>query len=129
MIKAVLFKEVTAPLITEKKQKKVLENFNKLIKAKETMGVNVVIINPQKMREINKRYRQRDKVTDVLSFRYGPETGEVYICYDEVRKTAGGFAELLVHGLLHLVGYDHETNKKDAAKMFNKQQLILNYGN
>lgn len=129
MIKAALFKEIPASFIKETEQNKVVAIFNKLIRVKEKIFVNVVIVGPRRMKEINSRYRGRNKATDVLTFRYSKEAAEIYISSQEAQKIAGGFKKLLVHGLLHVVGYDHEKSRALARKMLKKQNFILNYGN
>lgn len=84
--------------------------------------VNIVMCSDEFVREMNKNYRGLDKVTDVLSFEWHAEfpgepemLGEIYIAQEQVRRQAPEygntfFAELkrvIVHGLLHLSGYDH----------------------
>ncbi|HSQ43316.1 MAG TPA: rRNA maturation RNase YbeY [Fibrobacteraceae bacterium] len=79
--------------------------------------VNVVLCPDERVRELNHSYRNLDKVTDVLSFEWNTEgiLGEIYIAESQVRRQAPRYgnsfkAELrrmLVHGMLHLCGYDH----------------------
>jgi len=93
------------------------------------------------MRELNARYRKKDKVANVLSFpfdsaqgKHKPELGlgEVVICPQQVRKDAKKYgmifekalAWMLIHGMLHLLGYDHE-NDRDAQKMEQAEQRYL----
>ena len=96
------------------------------------------------MRALNSRYRREDETTDVLAFppadffpfvgeQNGEETflGEVVICVDEVLRQAeagavdyGVLAErLLVHGLLHLKGYDHYT-ESESARMSEEEKRV-----
>ncbi|MBR2196945.1 MAG: rRNA maturation RNase YbeY [Fibrobacter sp.] len=80
-------------------------------------NVNVVLCDDDFVREMNKSYRGLDKVTDVLSYEWHePDLlGEIYIAKEQVKRQApeygnSFFAELkrvIVHGLLHLSGYDH----------------------
>lgn len=85
-------------------------------------NVNIVLCSDEFVREMNKNYRGLDKVTDVLSFEWHDEMpgdeemlGEIYIARDQVKRQAPEYgntfyAELkrvIVHGLLHLSGYDH----------------------
>jgi probable rRNA maturation factor len=85
-------------------------------------NVNIVLCTDEFVREMNKNYRGLDKVTDVLSFEWHEEfpgeekmLGEIYIARDQVKRQApeygnSFFAEMkpvIVHGLLHLSGYDH----------------------
>lgn len=80
-------------------------------------NVNIVLCSDEFVREMNKNYRGLDKVTDVLSYEWHEEDflGEIYIARDQVKRQAPEygntfFAEMkrvIVHGLLHLSGYDH----------------------
>lgn len=80
-------------------------------------NVNIVLCSDEFVREMNRDYRGLDKVTDVLSYEWHEEDflGEIYIARDQVKRQAPEygntfFAELkrvIVHGLLHLSGYDH----------------------
>lgn len=80
-------------------------------------NVNIVLCTDEFVREMNKNYRGLDKVTDVLSYEWHEEDflGEIYIARDQVKRQAPEYgntfyAELkrvIVHGLLHLSGYDH----------------------
>lgn len=92
------------------------------------------LINDERMRELNKKYRNKDKTTDVLSFSYvddeNAETlGDVVISPEQARRQAeDGFKNelvtLLVHGILHVFGYDH-IKPEDARVMFPIQDAII----
>ncbi len=92
------------------------------------------------MREINYRYRDQDKVTDVLSFPMagGPPIpadvlGDIVVCVPRAVQQAREYdvtlamelRRLLIHGLLHLVGYDHEISAYQDRKMRLKEQELL----
>ena len=95
---------------------------------------NVVVASEQFIRRLNRDYRQVDSVTDVLSFPL-PEgvaaTGEIYICWARVVSQAEEyghswqreFCYLLVHGILHLLGYEH--GAKPNPKMRSLEEDIL----
>lgn len=86
------------------------------------------------MRQLNRTWRGKDKVTDVLSFKLdeGPLKGEILLSYEQAARqakqmnhsTQDELCFLIVHGVLHLWGYDHE-DPKDAKKMFPLQEKIL----
>ncbi len=86
------------------------------------------------MRKLNGVWRGKDRVTDVLSFAFeeGPVKGEIVLSYAQAviqakrmgHSTRDELFFLIVHGLLHLWGHDHET-PKDAKKMFPLQERIL----
>lgn len=101
--------------------------------------VEIIFVGERRMRTLNNHFRGRNKVTDVLSFAWhedqaygGDQLGQVYLCYPYIVRQARRFhvtpreevLRMLVHGLLHLVGYDH-VKEKDAARMFSKQEKIL----
>lgn len=107
---------------------------------------NVIIINDNTIHKINKEYRNIDRPTDVITFALEdnkmietPEVrvlGDIYISYDKVKSQAKEYNHstkreicfLVVHGLLHLLGYDHMT-KEDEEKMFGLQkELLEGYG-
>lgn len=125
--------------ITEDEIKKVVDFFCRQNKIKK-MEVGVLLVGEKTMRSLNRRYRGRDKVTDVLSFAAkegkifkNDDWGDVFICPSYIHRQAKNWAEnfeiewkrILIHGLLHLRGFDHE-KEKDAKKMFAKQEKILN---
>ena len=107
---------------------------------------NIIIVAEKTIREINKTYRGKDNVTDVISFALEDDEtfikteyrvlGDIYICLNKARSQAKEYGHsflrelsfLTVHGLLHLLGYDH-MEKEDEEVMFNLQEMILNeYG-
>lgn len=113
----------------------------------DNLEFNVIIINNEEIHKINKEYRGIDRPTDVISFalenykdiKYENDyrvLGDIYISIDKVREQAKEYghsekrelAFLAVHGLLHLLGYDH-MEKEDEKVMFSRQELILDgYG-
>lgn len=107
---------------------------------------NVIMVDNESIHKINKEYRNIDRPTDVITFALEDNKlidipnvrvlGDIYISYDKVISQALEYNHskereicfLGVHGLLHLLGYDH-MNKKDEEKMFNLQKELLNsYG-
>jgi len=85
-------------------------------------------------RRLNREYRGRDYATNVLTFIYGrdPLAGDVVICAPVVAREASEqqkdlsahHAHMLVHGLLHLQGFDHE-KARDAERMERREKTIL----
>ena len=95
--------------------------------ARDGVEVGVHIVTPQRMRALNKQHRGKNKSTDVLSFPLNVKhdilyLGDIFINNKEPRKR---FPWLLVHGLLHCFGFDHERSKKDEKVMFALQDEIL----
>ena len=87
-------------------------------------GVTVRIVGRREGLLLNNRYRGRAKPTNVLSFAYGGGRGDIVLCHPVVAREAreqrkalaAHYAHLVVHGMLHLRGHDHE-KKKQAARM------------
>jgi probable rRNA maturation factor len=100
---------------------------------KERENLSIAFIGPAEIKKLNKKYRGKDKPTDVLSFDYGDDGGEIVICPQVVKENAkkdgGGFrkelAKVLAHGILHLAGYDHCKSPKEAEAMEKKQEAYL----
>ncbi len=121
---------------------KVFKSTLKMEKVKNAF-FSVVLVDEQKIQNINRDYRGKDKVTDVISFAFEDNDkrvynntrilGEIYICIPRMKQQAKEYghtetrelAFLGVHGLLHLLGYDH-MKKEDEEVMFAKQELVLN---
>jgi len=92
----------------------------KVVKAENLIPpIDIVFCGDEWVRELNKTHRRLDKVTDVLSFHYGESDllGEIYIALPQTRRQAPRWKNsyekelrrVMVHGLLHLAGYDHAT--------------------
>lgn len=104
----------------------------------EEKEVSLILVDAKRIQDINREYRGLDRSTDVISFEEDDEEddkylGDIFICIDKVYEQAKNyehscereFAFLLVHGILHLLGYDH-IEAKDEKVMFAKQDEILN---
>ena len=119
----------------------VINHTLEVMDAKESI-FTIVFVTPEEIHELNKQYRGVDRVTDVISFALEDAhdvsltdvrvLGDIYICIDRMKEQAieYGHSEtrelsfLTVHGLLHLLGYDHQT-KEDEEVMFGIQRKIL----
>lgn len=108
----------------------------------ENVEFNIIFVDIKTIHDMNKTYRGVDRPTDVISFALEDnETikldhrvlGDIYICIDKAKEQALEYghsfmrelAFLCIHGLLHLLGYDHMT-KEEEIIMFKKQEDILN---
>lgn len=99
---------------------------------KKISEFSVAFINEQKMKVLNRKYRKKNQATDVLAFQYD-NLKEIVICPNVVKKNAERFglnfktelARIFIHGILHLLGYDHEKSKKEAIRMEKKQEYYL----
>lgn len=114
--------------------KKVVNGWLRLLDEKRS--VSVVLVGNVKIKKLNRDYRGKNKVTDVLSFGDLGEKdflGEIVICWPQIKRQAKEYrvgeqeelARMLAHGLLHLKGLDHERSAKDAKKMFRAQDKLL----
>lgn len=89
--------------------------------------ISVAYLDKEDLKELNKRYRNLNRTTNVLSFLYEKEPilrGEVVISNYSVEKKKEDFLKLYIHGLLHLAGYDH-MKKSDREKMRNLEDKYL----
>ena len=147
-----LIKNFTKSKINEKFLRRVgkaaLENIPALKKIAD-LEIDLAIVGEKKMKTLNRIWRGKDKATDVLSFESGQlakksksfvfaprdnfHLGEIIICYSVAASQAREdghsldkeMAVLLIHGILHLAGYDHEKSEKEAKKMFVLQKKII----
>ena len=97
--------------------------------------VTVRYVGEAEGRRLNRAYRNKDYATNVLTFIYGddPLAGDIVIAAPVVAREAreqgkpvrAHHAHLLVHGLLHLQGMDHERSPREAAKMERRERAIL----
>lgn len=106
---------------------------------------NIIFVDNEKIHEINREYRHIDRVTDVISFALEDEMenepsaqyeirvlGDIYISVDRAKEQALEYGHsflreicfLAIHGMLHLLGYDHQTTE-DEKIMFQKQEEVL----
>jgi len=108
---------------------------------KKPLALSVISVSSAKMRKLNKQWRNKDKATDVLSFpasdAIGNEDGEkfigdIFLCPMYIKAAAKELGvtyheqvmRVLAHGVLHLLGYDHE-RRDDKGKMLRLQERLL----
>lgn len=102
--------------------------------------LSLEIVGNTRIRRLNRQYRQQDHPTDVLAFPIreaaGPRTpllGDVVISFPKAAEQASRYGysieeelmKLLIHGILHLKGYDHERGELEARRMRRKERKIL----
>ncbi len=91
--------------------------------------LSVTIVSKKKIQELNKKYRDKDVPTDILSFPLGKDAGEIYINPQMTRHEARNFdrsyenffAFLFIHGLVHLKGFDHGSTMESIEARFRNQ--------
>jgi len=121
------------------KRSLVLAALTDIDKAKTGVGITVRIVDSEEIRTSNKQWRGIDKATNVLSFpaEFPPEAGVDYlgdllICAEVLQRESAEqnkslndhWAHIVIHGVLHLLGYDHE-NESDAIVMETREREIL----
>lgn len=127
--------EVVSEVRKFKIDKRELINFS--LDAMEKIGlfgeISIIFCSKNKIKEINRKFRNRDCETDVISFPYtnsGDFIGEVIVCLEVAEENSKKYGvsfekelkKLLVHSFLHLKGYDHHNDK---GKMARKEKSIL----
>lgn len=116
------------------------EKILKLLDLPEDTELSLTFVNNEEIHKLNNEYRQKDYATDVLSFPFENEfnlpinniLGDVIISLQKAESQAQEYGHsfnrelgfLIVHGILHLNGYDHET-KEDEEEMFALQKKLL----
>ena len=109
--------------------------------------ISIALVRPEEIRKLNKDYRKKDSVTDVLSFANRNDIieikdkkecfiGEIVLCPEKIRENSQELKtdftkELywaLIHGVLHLLGYEHKS-LKDTKKMNEKEKYYLSFFN
>jgi len=112
--------------------------------SKENSSLSVAFVKAEEIKKLNNKYLKKNKSTDVLSFSHNidflKETknfkdglGEIVICPSVVEKNAKQFSvsvkrelsKTLIHGILHLLGYEHEKGEKRAREMEKKENYYL----
>ncbi|MCX6721131.1 MAG: rRNA maturation RNase YbeY [Candidatus Staskawiczbacteria bacterium] len=110
--------------------KKVLSGENR-----KKENLSLAFVSKEEIKKLNKKFRKKNKATDVLSFELSAQggsalggkdfLGEVVICPEVVKENGEEILEVFIHGILHLLGYDHEKSKKEALIMEQKQKKYL----
>ena len=132
MVTTEVIKRVPARAVRNRSVSQLTQRLNNYLPVPEALHVPVVFIEDKEMKQLNTRYRNKLKTTDVLSFRYDETHGEVAISYPQTKRQAKqhGVAitkeidKLVVHGLLHVLGFDHEEDH-EAEIMEGHEQVIL----
>ena len=119
-------------------KKYILSVSEKVLEHTETdnVSVSVILTDNEKIHKINREYRGKDKSTDVISFAYRDdpfpvidnpmeELGDIYISLEKASEQAVEYGvtlseelkRLIIHGVLHLLGYDHELSAEEEKRM------------
>ncbi len=111
-----------------------IEELKEIYEYLTNKDIELILTTDEEIKELNKAYRNKDKATDVLSFPLedmpGMPLGSIVISINTAKKGAQEFGHsvndeiklLFIHGLLHLLGYDHET---DNGEMREKEKELI----
>tara|TARA_A100001011_G_scaffold220058_1_gene228018 strand:+ start:588 stop:1025 length:438 start_codon:yes stop_codon:yes gene_type:complete len=118
------------------------KRLNKLSKAplfkRKNHEFSLLLTNNKEMKKLNRKFRKKNKITDVLSFpikiknKKKMYVGDIAISFEIIKKRSKKtnffleFDKMWIHGYLHLIGHDHKKNN-DFKKMYKKEKLILKY--
>lgn len=127
-----LTKQCVAPELTKVFVDRIFMSTGRHVRYPKAFTISVVAVGDVEMKKMNNQYRQVNEVTDVLSFPYEEQGGEVVIDYAQAKRQANSkqtsitheLSWLLIHGILHVLGYDHETTQ-DAQVMRPLERTIL----
>ncbi len=100
---------------------------------KGDLNLSIALVGQKVIKGLNKRYRKKNRPTDVLSYMYSKNASEIVICPQVVKQNAKKFgttfkkelARVLIHGILHLAGYNHEKKKTETKKMKEKEECYF----
>lgn len=126
---------LTKSSVDQEKLKRIVEGV--LNKEKNTKNLSIVLVGSARMKGLNKKWRKKNVPTDVLSFssskEFPEELGEIVICPEVVKKNAKKYGvsfkkelvKVLIHGVLHLLGYNHEEEGKEEELMEKTQDFYF----
>ncbi|NLC34242.1 MAG: rRNA maturation RNase YbeY [Erysipelothrix sp.] len=122
----------------------ILQSVTRAIDAKLEYELSLTLVSDEEIQRINREYRSKDQVTDVISFETGlhvvnianmetVDLGDIFISVAQAKRQAEALNQsltkeiefLFIHGILHLFGYDH-LNEVDEEEMFSLQRKIVN---
>ena len=147
-----LTKNFTKQKLNQKYLNKIVEKTLDVARFKKPVEISLVITGEKRIRALNKKYRGIDKITDVLSFGNGAtdrtvksktaefinppddilHLGEIFICYSQAIKQAKQkkhsikkeLAILLIHGILHLLGYEHKEDYEKSEMKIKEMEVL-----
>ncbi len=94
-------------------------------------AIDIFLVNDRRMQRLNKQFLNKDRSTNVLSFPTpagfpAATLGEVYVCPPFIAREGQDLELMLVHGVLHILGYDHH-RESDRIKMEKRERVLLNF--
>jgi probable rRNA maturation factor len=97
-------------------------------------SLSIACVPEKKSKELNKKYRNKNKSTNILSFPLRQDEGEIILCPAVIRREAKNFGKtfdqfmgfLVIHGMLHLKGYDHgKKMEKEEEKYLSRTKFLI----
>lgn len=135
-----IYQKVKKAGMTSKEVKKIVFFILRYLK-KQKGQVSVHLVGEQMIKKINFLYRGTNRTTDVIAFAIQEgkwkgdknDLGDIFLCISQIRRQTKAFkvgykeelVRMITHGILHLLGYEHKT-QKDERKMFALQEKIVN---
>lgn len=113
---------LTKKNVNNKKFEKIYRKILRYFKIKN-LEISLVFVGDKRIRNLNRKYRKEDKVTDVLSFNYKDNTGEIFINLNKMKSEKDDI-RFFVHGILHILGFNHK-NKKELKKMIDLEEKFI----
>lgn len=129
----------TPKILTKKYIENVWKALWEVTKIEQRGSINIIIVSPAEIASLNETYRGKEGPTDILTFPYRDSVdkttdiaGEIYLCLEKIQYYAEergtSYEEqlkyIIIHGLVHMMGYDHETEKK-SKEMEKIEKRIL----
>ena len=136
-------KRIISPLFIKSRVRRIFKELRKRKIKIPSEQINLVFVSMDEMKRLNRKYRSRNKATDVLSFpgsspglfpdsfpHKKKELGDLVLCTAYIKKMKQGpvrerTAYAVLHGILHLLGFEHEKSKRKAAQMYRIQDDIF----
>lgn len=88
------------------------KTLEKLFPEQKEMVVNIIFVSENEIQKLNKDFRDKNELTDVLSFKLSKEISEIYLCSEYIKKNSENFEKeivrMIIHGVLHIKGYEHK---------------------
>lgn len=124
---------VDLPELSPERITQLFEAVEQVIAPEESIDYSIALVDNDTIARLNEQYRDKQGPTDVLSFRYTQTTAEIVISTPKTRAQAEEYgnsveeeaAFLLVHGILHVLGWDHERSEEEAQEMRSYEIDIL----
>ncbi len=127
----VVVNNFTRSRIDTRKIKLKIPNIFKFLKIAQSWHLEVDFVTSLEMSKLHKKFLKKSGPTTVISIEAGDDFpigefsggGEIYLCPQEIKKSGLGLEYFLIHGILHLCGFDHKTKKGEAAMLEKEKQI------